>query len=83
MYFIRIASTNIVKVGYTGNIMQRLCTLQTACPGQLEVQFQFQTVDAKRVETLLHSELEEKKIRGEWFFLEPNFDFVSLIKKVL
>lgn len=57
------------KIGLSGDVEKRLQTLQTGYPGELFIHHK-EPIDAKRVRALekkIHTELNYKRVRGEWF----------------
>jgi hypothetical protein len=80
VYFIRVKGTKMVKVGFTTNINQRMITLQMANPGELELEFGFLTPKYKQYQKALHTHLQGKHVRGEWFGLEEDTDYFALIR---
>lgn len=73
VYFIRLAGTNVFKVGVSKNVPKRLTTLQSSNPYELELVAILKPFDiiAKEVETAFHQILKYHNchIRGEWFEL--------------
>ena len=60
------------KIGMTiGDARKRLKEIQTMNPRKLEVLYQQHTSWAWDYEHLLHELFEKKRVRGEWFILEP------------
>jgi hypothetical protein len=83
VYFIRVAGSKYVKVGYTGQMEQRLANLQVANPNTLQVEFQMITPHYKKLEKIIHCHLSMCKIRGEWFELEQSFDYIQCVYECL
>jgi hypothetical protein len=81
VYFIRVTSTEMVKVGRSANVNQRISTLQTGCPYELELEMQFQTKNHDKCESQLHKFLKSqgKHVNGEWFKLPADVDHMQLI----
>jgi predicted GIY-YIG superfamily endonuclease len=68
------------KIGITNNLKTRLMAIQTGNPDKLYVHH-FEEVNPKRVRMLekkIHSELNYKKLKGEWFNItkEDAVDYV-------
>lgn len=64
VYFVR--SGGLIKIGYTTNIPEeRLRTLQTGCPDELELIGVIR--GGRSTEAMIHTELAEFHYRGEWF----------------
>jgi hypothetical protein len=60
----------IYKIGFTNDIEQRLCSLQTGCPYVLFAYRSYQVSNPMAVEAMLHAFFHKKRIRGEWFRLD-------------
>jgi hypothetical protein len=65
IYFIREEATQFIKIGYTGDVDDRLATLQTGCPGSLVLLLQIE--GSKPEETAWHERFADARARGEWF----------------
>lgn len=61
------AYPNFIKIGYTGDLVKRMSSLQVAIPEKISVEFKKQVRRPRAVEQLTHWLLSEKNIRGEWF----------------
>jgi len=60
------------KIGMTiGDANKRIKEIQTMNPRKLDVLYQQHTSWAWDYEHLLHELFEKKRVRGEWFMLEP------------
>ena len=76
VYVIRASRINPTesnyKIGITKNIKERLETLQTSSPEELELLFKYPTTEARQVEKSLHNLFKYYRIRenGEWFKFE-------------
>lgn len=72
IYVIWMEGTPYYKIGRAKNVRARLKTLQTASPFDLYVVFKQEmlTSIAIGVEYELHNQLEDAKIRGEWYALD-------------
>ena len=57
------------KVGFTIDSTQRLRSLQTACPLEIELEALFEHPKANLVERAAHEELDEHRGSGEWFLV--------------
>jgi hypothetical protein len=67
-YFIRCKATGQIKIGWAVNPRQRLATLQTGSPGELEL---VAVLDGGReTETQMHQKFKHLQERGEWFRCE-------------
>ena len=61
---------NIYKIGYTGNLQERLRKLNTASPYNFYAVFQYETSDCRRMEKLVHSKLRGQRLNREFFVLK-------------
>jgi hypothetical protein len=74
-YVYLIANSKAVKIGIADDPYKRLSGLQTAHHEHLRICCTFQCenrISATRLEGLLHSRYASKRLRGEWFNLNPN-----------
>jgi hypothetical protein len=80
VYFIRLGETSLVKVGMTGNIEQRIRTLQCGSPFQLNIEYTIQTGQPRLMESMMHKTLTKMglHVRGEWFSLIAGFGHIDL-----
>lgn len=62
-----------LKIGVSGNIRNRLSTLQIGAPFDLVCHNYIEVADehGAAVEAAIHTLLHKKRIRGEWFAIEP------------
>jgi len=60
-----------VKIGYSGDIHVRLCTLRTGSPYDLKLMGWIESDNDKQLETALHDRYADQRIHLEWFYLEP------------
>ena len=72
------------KIGITGDVKQRLHTLQTGFPETLFVHH-YEEIEAKSVRKLekkVHTELNHKRAKGEWFNItvEEAIEFVIFFR---
>lgn len=70
-----------VKIGMTGDMYDRLSSLQSANPMKLVVKCEigpFPRKEAKRLESQFHRKLLGYNIRGEWFEHECIKDFMEI-----
>jgi Meiotically up-regulated gene 113 len=61
------------KIGLSGDVEKRLQTLQTGSPLDLQIHHK-EPIGSKQVRNLekkIHTELNHKRKRGEWFDLTP------------
>jgi len=71
VYFVAAEGTNSIKVGTARNLDKRLANLQTNSPHKLKVIAAFE--GGVTVEAVLHRQLQESHVRGEWFEFEAAF----------
>lgn len=65
VYFIRAGDTEMVKIGWSQDVPQRVAAIQTGCPVEVRV---IRILDAdRRAEARLHRQFAECRQRGEWF----------------
>lgn len=69
LYLIKIANSNLYKIGITKDFTQRLRNLQTGNPFVIEVYNFYPLTTHRKMETYLHNKYKEKKVGGEWFKL--------------
>ena len=71
VYAIRMAKSDLVKLGYARNVQRRLSCLQVGCPMDLHLEFALVVPYAKQCETKIHAHLDGlgKNVRGEWYNL--------------
>jgi hypothetical protein len=81
VYFLRLEGTPMVKVGFSTNLNQRISTLQTACPWQLQLEFITRTPHYAQLEKTIHRALNSSHVRGEWFDLASDFNYCKLLLK--
>ncbi|KKK58276.1 hypothetical protein LCGC14_3046080 [marine sediment metagenome] len=64
IYFIQ-AENDLIKIGYTNDVKQRLRTLRTMSPERLNL---MKTIKGdQKQETLLHRRFKHLRSHGEWF----------------
>ena len=80
VYFIKEGKSKRYKVGSTHNLPERLKKLQTANSRELSVYKSFICHSSSILETIIHRDLKEYNIRGEWFKLDKSL-IKSLIQK--
>ena len=69
IYFIRKASTQIYKIGFSKKPELRRSALQVAQDVLLTLELKIETTSMKRLEDYLHDLLRNRKLEGEWFDL--------------
>lgn len=62
-----ISCGDLIKIGVTNNIEQRLVTLQTGNPHEMILEHFERKNEAYKIEAYLHRIFEPYKVRGEWF----------------
>jgi hypothetical protein len=75
-----VSNTSYYKIGIAQDVGLRLSTLQIGCPYLLEViTLSPLSVEAPYLEITLHTQFQEKNIRGEWFELSPeDIEYIRL-----
>mgnify|MGYP000586049724 CR=1 FL=1 len=68
-----------IKIGRSVNPVQRISTLETACPYELHLMGFIKTNDAPQLEARLHEKYETYQKSGEWYNL-PTRAKIHLIK---
>lgn len=67
VYFVRVVGREIVKIGISVAVVERLADLQAACPDELELIAELP--GGRPLEKTLHAALRAVSIRNEWFWL--------------
>lgn len=67
IYLIGAREVPCVKIGVSADCSARLKSLQTGFPYELKLLRQIKHLDAKGIESLLHTLLKDYKLHGEWF----------------
>jgi hypothetical protein len=67
VYFILGKTTNLIKIGVTVDLKERMQTLQLSSPDKLQVVETFVAMDALKVESYLHKQFKHLLSHGEWF----------------
>jgi hypothetical protein len=65
VYVARAVGTDLVKIGASRKVQERLLGLQTGCPHTLELMGLLP--GGYSLETFLHSMLKHRSVRGEWY----------------
>jgi hypothetical protein len=68
VYAIRAIGTSKIKIGTTSNLSVRLATIQQCTPFPLEIAASWP--GDERLEKLLHEELADYRLYGEWFEID-------------
>ncbi|QQN61489.1 GIY-YIG nuclease family protein [Bradyrhizobium diazoefficiens] len=66
IYFIRNVDADAIKIGHSRDPAKRLSNLQVGCSGRLELIGVIAA--AREIEPIVHDQLFEGRIRGEWFW---------------
>lgn len=73
------------KIGFTErNIKKRIKELQTGSPSEMRVVQEYESDNARKIETIMHRSFRSKRINGEWFDLtnEEVADFSNRCAKI-
>jgi len=73
------------KIGFTEReTKKRIKELQTGSPSEMRVVQEYESDNARKIETILHRFLRSKRISGEWFELtnEEVADFKNRCAKI-
>lgn len=76
-----IRSGDSVKIGVSGNPLQRLAAIQTGCPTAATLLWHSDKLSRKQafiLEAAIHGELRKERTVGEWFRLDDQTLFESL-----
>ncbi len=80
LYFIEAVGLNLIKIGHTTDIRERLSRLQMGCPVELRILFVIP--GTANDETRLHFRFHELHARGEWFRAESALlDYIEELRK--
>lgn len=78
IYIIRCGNSRFYKIGFSANPIERLNSLQTANPYELQFEGLFYSPSAFRIEEDIQKKYAKYKRRGEWFALSlDNLRMVS------
>ena len=83
VYFIRIVGTKLVKVGFSGDVFQRMKQLKTANPFDLVLEYTHSTTKYAQLERELHKICNATKVSGEWFEMGGDTDYRALVKSAI
>lgn len=84
VYFIRAENTSLVKIGYTSSCpMKRLSNLQVGSPHVLILAHKIAVVDAEDAERIIHNDLKQYRVRGEWFDVDEEYllEYIDIFKE--
>lgn len=73
MYIYVIGTKEKQKIGYSGDVDQRLRSLQTGNPDTLQIHHSIEIPEdrARLVESKIHQEYGHLRLKGEWFSMKP------------
>jgi hypothetical protein len=72
VYLIHCVGTSFYKIGISKiDYYARLSTMQSGCPYKLEFVDTMHSTQYQKLEKTLHAKFINKRIRGEWFDLDP------------
>ena len=83
VYFIRMEGTSFVKVGFSGDIFQRMKALRTANPLSLTLEYSYETIMYAEIEHELHQLCSDSRVSGEWFELDEHTNYRALLKSAI
>lgn len=88
LYIIKNNENNLIKIGITQNISQRIRGLKTTfnhcgIPCDLELLYYVQDVDNVKLEKHLHKYFKDNNSMNEWFEINPNIviEYIDSIKE--
>jgi hypothetical protein len=73
VYLIHIEGTTYYKIGFAKSIKNRLNQMQTGCPHKMKVVAKVNHSNARSYESLIHSFVRDRNVRGEWFDLDDDY----------
>lgn len=79
VYFIKNIETNLIKIGFTYDLLTRISTLATEYKTKMELVHYVSSSDIGTVEKIFHTMFSNKRTKGEWFDLSE--DDVMELKK--
>nr|WP_231607395.1 GIY-YIG nuclease family protein [Fictibacillus sp. 18YEL24] len=83
VYFLKEFNSNNVKIGKTKNLKHRVTTLKSMLPYKSELIHYIITPKYSVTETFFHNLFQGKKVKGEWFNLEPDdINFIINFKEI-
>ncbi len=80
VYCIKHKGLTPLKIGITKSPQGRLKQLETCAPYGVEVVFCFLTESPEKYESIIHRELKEYRLKGEWFEIDE-FQLMFVFKK--
>lgn len=80
VYIVQCIGFNYYKIGISKNdYHNRISSMQTGCPFELNMINAFHCVNYSEIEINLHKKYSKKRISGEWFELDEN-DLLDIYK---
>lgn len=77
-YVYLVESRGRFKIGQSKHPFKRLKSLTTGSPDSMRIVHSFRSLLYKFIEQQLHMKFASKRIRGEWFLLEPaDVDYIK------
>ena len=71
-------STNLVKLGRTGNLLQRWSKLETEGGRLLQLVSIWKAADSASLERKLHQQFQADRVLGEWFTATAILDYLRM-----
>ncbi|MBM9622242.1 GIY-YIG nuclease family protein [Streptomyces zhihengii] len=81
VYVLGLKGMDPVKIGVSRNLPERIRSLQTGAPAQLEILWT--TPGGQSLETRLHSAFQRYRTHGEWFNLAQLGDPVTIVREAV
>lgn len=69
VYFVQDMQSGIIKIGKTGNFVQRFRSLQNSGANDLGVFDKIKTKNPSETEKIMHDFFKSERLHGEWFAL--------------
>ena len=82
VYFIRMVNTSYVKIGFSGDVIQRLKQLSIGNAILLQLDYKFKSSRYRLHESSLHAYFIDNNVRGEWFELPTDTNYDNIVHKV-
>lgn len=83
--YLLVNAENKYKIGFTNrDVQKRIKELQVGSPSEIRVVREYETPNARQIETILHRFMKSQRISGEWFDLSESevFGFVDRCKQI-
>jgi hypothetical protein len=81
VYFLRAATTGLIKVGRAADVRDRMYRLQTGSSEALELMGQIPDTSGGLMERAIHRRFADDRVRGEWF--NPSPGLLAYIRECL